>query len=95
MTKPSKKYPKPHIDHDGFLHGVVAIDLDEIIERDLEGFLDLLSVRLSGTDVLTDICYEIVGFDAPDTVFIETWGDPSMAIECNAKLRKMWKGKKK
>jgi hypothetical protein len=93
MKKPKCKkfkYPKPHIDKEGYLRGVIAVDLNEIVERDLEGFLSLLSQRLSNTDVLADIYYEIVGFDAPDTLYLETWGDPSMVLECSEKFKKMW-----
>lgn len=41
--------------------GTVQVDLSEIVGLDLEGFLDLISQRLTGTDILENQSYEIVG----------------------------------
>lgn len=64
--------------------------MDEIIGKDLEGFLDLLSMKMTDTDLLMEHRYEIVGFDAPDTVYLEVSGDPSMVCENSEKFKKMW-----
>lgn len=69
-----KKLYKP------IVSGVVPIDLDEIVDRDIEEFLDLLSFRLTGSTLLMDIEYKVVGH-AGDTIHIEVNGDPSMIIE--------------
>lgn len=84
------KATKPHIEDDGLLYGVVEVDLGEIIDHDFEGFLDLLSKRLTGTGVLSDIRYSVVGHKLPDVVLIEVGGDPSQAMEHKPEIRAMW-----
>lgn len=50
------------IDKNGYITGNVVANLTEIIDADLESFLDILSIRLTGSDLLTDISYEPIGF---------------------------------
>lgn len=52
---------------------IVDVELYEIIDNDFEGFLDILSERVSDTVLLTDISYRIVGHDG-DTLKIEVDG---------------------
>lgn len=49
------------IDSDGWVRGVIAASLDELVENDLEDVLDLLSRRLVGANVLLDIEFEAIG----------------------------------
>jgi hypothetical protein len=65
--------------HDEYVSGVVAIDIGDIIELDLEGVLDELSLRLTGTELLTDITHKIVGHDG-DTLWIEVTGGAAEVI---------------
>jgi hypothetical protein len=58
---------------------VVKVDLSEIIESDLEGFLDLLG-ELVGSPLMQDISYHVVGHD-DDTLHIEVHGDVSEDID--------------
>jgi hypothetical protein len=58
---------------------IVEVDLSEIIDTDLEGFLDILSERATGSPLLMDISYRIVSVEN-DTLKIEVDGDTS-AIE--------------
>ena len=46
---------------DALVEGHVYVDLDEAIDNDLEGFLDIVSNRLVGHGLLQDITYRIVG----------------------------------
>lgn len=55
---------------------VVEVDLSEIIDTDLEGFLDILSERATGSPLLMDISYKVIGCEN-DTLKIEVDGDPS------------------
>jgi len=68
-------------DPDGYIGGVVGVDLNEIIGSDLESFLNMLSTRLTGSDVLSDISYRVVGHQRDGTILIEVIGDPSSALE--------------
>lgn len=46
----------------GDTSGIVAVDLTEVIDNDLESFLDILEERLIGdAGVLTDVEYKVVG----------------------------------
>lgn len=67
---------------ENYIEGVVNIDLDDIISVDLEGFLDILSKRLTGSPLLMDISYEVVGNDG-NTLKIKVTGDNSMIDEKN------------
>src|SRR3546814_5517800 len=42
-------------DEHGFITGEIAVDLDDIIDGSLEKFLDHVSKKLTGTDLLADI----------------------------------------
>ena len=64
------------IQHDGRVKGVVAVKLWEVIECDSESFLDIISTRLAGSDMLQDFAYKVVGHDG-DTLHIEVEGDAS------------------
>ena len=89
----TKNFRKPYLDKEGLVHGVVSVDLDEVIGHTIEDFLDLLSTRLTGTELLCDIRYTIVGIDKPDTFYFEVVGDPSM-IE-DGPIRKLMERKLK
>ena len=63
---------------------VVQVDLREIIENDLEGFLDILSERATGSSLLMDISYRILSVEN-NSLMIEVDGDPSEIedfVEC-------------
>ena len=65
---------RKHMDEDGWIEHTVVVDLSSIISRDLEGFLDLLSEKLVGNDLLKDINYDVVGHRG-DELFIRVSGD--------------------
>lgn len=46
---------------DNWRRQTVTVDLSDVIDLDLEGFLDLISERAYGTPLAQDIEYEIVG----------------------------------
>lgn len=59
----------------------VAVPLDEIISRDREGFLDLLSDLATSTDLLMDIHYRVTGFSVDgQEIFMEITGDDSQVV---------------
>ena len=62
---------------DDYIRGVVAMDLSDLIDNDFEGILHLMSEKLTGTELLTDIHFKIVGFEGETTLHIEVSGDLS------------------
>lgn len=75
------KEMKRRSDANGYLVGVVAIDLSDAIDNDLEGWLDILSEKLTGSPLLMDISYGVVGHDG-DELHVKVTGDISQVIEC-------------
>ena len=73
---------RSHMDGRGMIHGIVRISMAEAVRGEYEEFLDLLSMKLTGTELLTDISYNIVGTD-PDSglsgeALIDVWGRTEM-----------------
>lgn len=68
-------------ENDGYITGVVAVDLSDVIDNDLEGFLDLISYKMTGTELLMDITYNVVGHEE-DMLFIRVRGDVSNIVDC-------------
>lgn len=72
---------KARADEDNYIAGVVKVTLMEIINNDLEGFLDIIPEKLTGSCCLMDVSYEIVGA-APgkDAILIKVTGDISEVV---------------
>jgi hypothetical protein len=68
------------LDEEGYITGVVEIDLEEILSLDADGWLDLLSKKLVGDDLLMDISYRVVGHRRPSGIHIEVIGNPSESL---------------
>ena len=80
MQKPyTVEQMKEHQDENGYIKGNVAIPLSDIINYDLEGFLDLLALKLVDNECLMNINYKAVGIDDVDSgnIIIEVSGDVS------------------
>ena len=67
-------------DKDNCVTGVVAIDLSDILGLSSEAFLDALSTRLVGCDLLQDTSYRVVGSDR-DELHVEVCGDVTAVLE--------------
>lgn len=61
---------------------LVDVSLSDIINHDLEGFLDLLSEKATGTVLLMDIQYEIIEH-RPASLTLKVTGDDSMIQEAS------------
>lgn len=62
--------------------GFVAVDPTDLIDNDSDGILDLLSERLTGGPLLTDITYEMAGFnDGDNTLRFKVVGDGAQVVE--------------
>lgn len=64
------------------IDGIIFLSLNEIIGGDIETFDTKLSERLTGTDLLLDIHYALLGVDVVnDKLYFRVEGDPSMILE--------------
>lgn len=68
-------------DKHGRIKGVVRVELDDLIGKSLESVLDILSERLTGTEVLSDTSYAVVGIEGETTLLVEVCGEASMVLE--------------
>lgn len=67
-------------DEDGFIEVNVLVNLDEIIDNDLEGLLDILCERV-GASLLMDINYSIVKAEDSHTLVIAVNGDVTEELQ--------------
>jgi len=76
---------KPELNDPGLIgriDGIICLTLNEIIAGDIEDFDTNLSERLTGTDMLMDIHYHLLGMDViNDKLYFRVEGDPSMILE--------------
>lgn len=74
-----KKIRKLTKNGERFLEGVVSVDLSEVVDADLEGFLNILSERLTGSVLLENFSYLAVGA-AENTLHIRVCGDARLTL---------------
>ena len=73
---------RPYVkDENGYIHVEVHFALSEVIERDLEGFIDLLSTLAIGDDLLMDVGWEVIGVTDENLIRGIVSGDPSASEE--------------
>jgi hypothetical protein len=71
---------KTQMKKDKYIRGEVTISVEEMIENDLDSFLDLLAEKLTGSFCLMDISYNLLRIQEGEVVF-EVAGDASLLIE--------------
>ena len=59
------------------IEGVIKIEMAQIIHSDMEEFLDILSEKLVGSCLLSDISYKIVGHESDYVLLLSVSGDIS------------------
>ena len=60
---------------DNYVEEVVPVSLSDLIDNDLEGFLDIVSEQLLGEQgMLSDISYDVVGSGVSDDIHIKVAG---------------------
>lgn len=59
------------------IEGVIKIEMAQIIHSDMEEFLDIISEKLTGSCLLSDISYKIVGHESDYTILLLVSGDIS------------------
>jgi len=70
-------------DENNIIAGVIKLEISEMIDNDLEGFLDILSEKLTGSVCLMEIGYKVVGCTEDECVLMRVSGDISEVIEDN------------
>ena len=78
----SEKEIRDNMNKDNIIEGVVKVHLSNLIDNDLENFLDLISVGLTGSDLLMDINYDIldVSKEEKNMLYILVSGDASLIV---------------
>lgn len=61
-------------DEDGYLEGDITLSMSELIESDEEELLDLMSNRLVGEPLLTDISYRAIGTTDDGDIIVRVHG---------------------
>jgi hypothetical protein len=69
------------VEKDTYVSGIVAIDLGDVIDHDLESFLDDIALKLTGSELLIDIDYTIVGLRPDGALLLRVTGDASEIID--------------
>ena len=65
-----------------YVEGYVQIHISEMIDNDHEAFLDAISEKLVGSDLLMDVSYDVVGLaDEPNELILKVSGDVSTILE--------------
>lgn len=64
----------------GRVAGQIRIPLNDLLENDFEWFLDKASCLLTGSPLLEDMTYRLVGADNGDAIF-DIDGDPHEVLD--------------
>lgn len=82
LTKPlTRDQLLQQVDDSGIIETHIAVDLAEIIDNDLEAFLDLLSERTIGSVLGCDIASEPVAVDEDGKIILRVRLDASMRLD--------------
>ena len=81
LTKPlTREEMQERADQHNYITGTVAVS-SEVLTRDLEERMDAIAEALTGSPLLMDIGYTIVGLNDKETLALEVSGDISAIIE--------------
>jgi len=81
LTRPlTHAQMRRQMDANGYVEGIIPLDLDEIIDSDRDTFIGMLSEMLTDSADLDDLEYEVVGHDG-DTLHILVSGDATALLE--------------
>ena len=64
-----------------YVEGFVMVDMNELIQNDLENILDILSIRLTGSELLMDISYSAVEVTEDGQIVVWVRGDASDCLD--------------
>ena len=79
----SEENIRKYADDDNYIRGIVEVHISDLIDHDLEDFLDIISTRLVGDELLSDINYDVVGLHPDDNniMYMLVSGDVSLILE--------------
>jgi len=81
LTRPlTHTQMRRQMDIEGYVEGIVPVNLDEIIDCDRDTFIGMLSEMLTDSPDLEDVEYEVVGHDG-DMLHILVSGDASALLD--------------
>jgi hypothetical protein len=81
LTRPlTEKQMRKQMDANGYVEGIVPVELEEIVDMDRSAFLVLLSELLTDSTELEDVDYELVGHDG-STLHLHVTGDATSILE--------------
>lgn len=75
---------KRMMEQKGYIEAIVPVELNELLNGDLESFLDLISELATGSVCLMNIDYEMIQVINPYTVAIKVTGDASSVLDWEA-----------
>ncbi len=81
-----RKYVTPtgaevEINEDNYIETEVVLELNNIVDTNLEGFLDMLSLGATDTEILSDIEYTIERLDPWGGLIFSVRGDISLILD--------------
>ena len=68
------------VDKDGWIKGNIAIEMSDMIDNDLEGFLDLLGEMLIGNCCMMQPNYTPIGVDENGLIILSVEGDVNFLL---------------
>ena len=68
-------------DANNYVEAYIEVDIDDIIGKNYEEFLDFISEELVGSDLLMDIDYAAVGMTEDYLIILRVFGDVSNIID--------------
>lgn len=81
LTRPlTAAQMRRQMDANGYVEGIVPVELDEIIDSDRDAFFAMLSELLTDSPDLEDLEYEVVGAEG-DTLHMLVSGDATSLLE--------------
>ncbi len=69
------------IDDSGFIETKVVMSVSALIDHDFEGFLDLVSLCATDTELLTEIEYEALSITSQGNVIFRVKGNINMILD--------------
>lgn len=77
----TKELIRRYMDSNNFIHGIVKVEFSDMIDNDLEAFLDCLSEKLTGSPLLMEISYEPVSVCDDGEIYLLVSGDVTEVLE--------------
>jgi hypothetical protein len=69
------------VDENNYIETRIVVSLEEAVDHELDGFLNLVSERVTGTDLLTDVSYGVAGVTPDGELILKVEGDISMLLD--------------